>query len=149
MTPYERLEELYATLPTVPCKRLCQNYCGPIFIPKIEAARLEEKRGFLRITDSLDPDDRPYLPPVEVLRKDFIGILPDDQSDLHCPFLQPYNAHCRAYGIRPLVCRVWGMVNNPLLRCPHGCVPTRWVTELEFRDLLLKIVAIQRESGCV
>lgn len=45
MTAYEELDALYATLPTIKCKGLCQDYCGPIMISKIEARRLEEKRA--------------------------------------------------------------------------------------------------------
>jgi Fe-S-cluster containining protein len=145
MSKYEELDALYAELPTVACQRKCWNYCGPILIPKIEAQRLEEKRGVLETIPIFEekgwePGIGKHLPTPESLRRDFIGLVPDGETK--CVFLSLMGA-CMAYSIRPAVCRFWGVTDNEWMRCPFGCVPTRWMSNLEFKELLEKIVAIQ------
>lgn len=143
----DQLEALYATLPTVNCKRKCQQFCGPILISKIEAQRLEEKRGFLETVSGFETARRAYLPLPEIVRNNFVGIRPI-QGTLVCPFLAPPSlGTCLAYSIRPLVCRLWGMCNTELMRCPHGCVPTRWVSDAEQKALHEQIIAIQKEES--
>lgn len=39
------------------------------------------------------------------------------------------NDRCSIYKNRPLICRFWGMVKA--MTCPHGCVPSRFVTPEE------------------
>lgn len=36
-------------------------------------------------------------------------------------------------------CHLWGLIDHPLTRCPHGCVPERWVTNDEGHDILRRI----------
>lgn len=154
MTSYERLEELYATLPTVQCQRKCSRFCGQIVIPKIEARRLEEKRGYLATQSPLVNARLLTLPCPEVIEREYVGLKPEippfDGTELSlssvmkCVFLERTLGSCLAYKIRPLVCRLWGCIDDPLTRCPHGCVPTKWVTNLEARDLFRKVVDIQR-----
>src|SRR2546429_6087610 len=31
------------------------------------------------------------------------------------------NGRCTVYEVRPMICRLWGMVEG--MQCPHGCVP--------------------------
>ena len=148
----EQLEALYATLPTVQCQRKCQACCGPILIPKIEAQRLEEKRGFLQLITGIEGAKRAYLPAPEIIEREFVGLKPEPFQDyagatssLSCIFLAPIVGSCMAYSIRPLVCRVWGTMDNEFMRCPFGCVPTpRWLTMEEHKELILKVVAIQK-----
>jgi Fe-S-cluster containining protein len=142
---YAELEALYATLPQVQCQRKCFDYCGPILIPKIEAQRLEDKRGWLELVTIFEPSERPHLPDQEFIRQHFIGLAPSSREDLRCVFLSEMGS-CMAYAIRPLVCRCFGCVDNEWLRCPHGCLPSpRWITEAEFKELNEKVVAIQRK----
>ena len=146
MTPYEQLDALYATLPTVKCKRLCQQYCGPILVPKIEARRLEEKRGYLATVSSFEAARGIHLPAPELIEREMIGIGPDSPAHgLSCVFLNTLG-NCTAYSIRPLVCRCWGVVDHPLLRCPHGCVPDRWLSPMEFKQLIENVIAIQKDK---
>lgn len=49
-----------------------------------------------------------------------------------CSFLK--EGRCSIYDIRPLICRIWGATNQ--LRCPHGRVPDRWLSDAEARALL-------------
>jgi Fe-S-cluster containining protein len=137
VTKYEQLDALYASLPTVECKQCC----GPILVPKIEAARLEERRGYLEYEKTFEAAKRTYLPAPEIIQREFIGLKPD--AKMTCVFLSPFGA-CSVYNIRPLVCRCWGVVDHPLLRCPRGCIPTRWISQKEFRELNEKVIAIQK-----
>lgn len=146
MTPYEKLEELYANLPTVECQRKCHTFCGPILIPKIEAQRLEERRGYLEMETGFAGAKRTSLPAPEVIEREFVGLKPV-QGTLSCVFLDPVLGGCIAYRLRPLVCRLWGCLDEPLMRCPYGCQPTRWVTPEEHKALYEKIIAIQKGEG--
>lgn len=153
MTPYEQLDELYATLPKVQCQRKCQDYCGPILIPKIEAKRLEEHRGFLETIAANEPSKRSFLPTPEIIKREFIGLKPTRKLvvlqniaiglDIQCVFLSDFGA-CVVYGIRPLVCRLWGCVDNEHMRCPFGCQPDRWMSNEEYRSTLEKVIEIQK-----
>lgn len=146
MTPYEKLDALYAELPTMNCQRKCQSCCGPILIPKIEVARLEEKRGMLLTSSDFEPVVRADLPDPEVVLKEFLGLVPE-KGTLDCVFLAPPPfGHCQVYSIRPLICRLWGMCDHPTLRCPHGCVPSRWLDMHEVKSWLLRIIEIQQEA---
>ena len=42
--------------------------------------------------------------------------------ELTCPLLGEDGA-CTVYDKRPLICRLWGAVDEPRMACPHGCVP--------------------------
>lgn len=90
----DALDAVYATVPTMRCKGLCQDCCRSVAMTEPERARIEERHG-IRI------DDGAYL-------------------ERGCPALGPFG-HCRVYPDRPLVCRLWGAV--PSMRCPYGCEP--------------------------
>lgn len=57
---------------------------------------------------------------------------------LECPLL--VDGACSAYDIRPLICRVFGLSEG--LKCPHGCVPSRWLTDEEAFELFRRANAI-------
>jgi Fe-S-cluster containining protein len=42
-------------------------------------------------------------------------------TDLHCEYLSPFNT-CTVYENRPMVCRLFGMVDDSLMKCQH-CAP--------------------------
>lgn len=50
-----------------------------------------------------------------------------------CPYLNKAGL-CDAYQFRPAICRIWGVIKR--LRCPWGCVPERWLSNAEARDIL-------------
>jgi len=143
LTPYEKLDALFAALPTVACKKKCHMHCTAILVTRLEASRLEQKRGYIDILPAGEIAKRTYLPPPSVVVKHFIGIRPDQRG--RCVFLNPQLGTCMAYQIRPSVCRLWGMMDNEFMRCPFGCVPTRWVTDAEAVALDNAIIAIQKE----
>lgn len=102
------LQELYDSLPTIECKKLCAECCGPIAMTSIEWRAIRKRLGFKA----------------------------EARRDLACPMLR--NGLCRVYDIRPMICRLWGVVDQDGMRCGHGCEPTRWLTKQEGQEFLLQ-----------
>lgn len=94
----DSLERIYRAVPTVACKGLCQQACGPIDMSREERRRIEA-RGVTIPTpaDALD------------------SIVEHGSCD--CPALA--DGRCSVYTDRPLICRLWGAVES--MPCPHGC----------------------------
>jgi hypothetical protein len=105
------LVNLYASLPRMECRGLCQQCCGPIAMTTLERARIVRHVG----------REAKFTP------------------DLTCTLLTP-DGRCAAYAVRPLICRLWGLV--PRMACPHGCTPERWLTEAESAAFLRQALAI-------
>ena len=103
----DALDALYASLPTLDCRRLCQDSCGPILTGSAEFLRLLSASGL----------------------RDLVS----EPGTLCCPLLR--DGSCSVYRIRPMVCRLWGL--TPSMACPHGCVPERWLSETEAQTFLL------------
>jgi uncharacterized protein len=60
---------------------------------------------------------------------------------LECPYSSPYG--CSIYEDRPIMCRLFGTVDDPIMRCPHGCGPEKLLTAEEgarIRDAYREIV---------
>lgn len=95
----ERLDALYAELPTIKCGGYCQDSCGPVEMSVRERQRIEAKHG--EVTCGVGPS---------------------------CTMLRP-DGTCRAYEIRPMICRLWGLMKS--MACPYGCKPDRWLTDAE------------------
>lgn len=110
------LAEIYARIPSVKCKGLCQECCGPIGMSPLEMERL---RG--RVGEKIQPTSMgPFG----------FGLC---SKSLTCPLLGA-NGRCTVYDLRPVICRVWGAVKS--MRCPHGCRPKRWLSKEESFELL-------------
>lgn len=104
--PERALDALYAELPRLDCKGLCQQSCGPIRMSRVEWDRIKRRVGSK----------------AERLR-----------ADSSCPMLS--NAgHCTVYSIRPMICRLWGVAED--MPCPWGCRPERYLSQSEGFDLL-------------
>lgn len=86
-----RITEAYAKLPPMQCKGLCGHSCGPIGMSGVEEGRFRER-----------------------------GVPVPGMMDPSCPSLD-FAGRCSNYDIRPMVCRLWGVVDE--MPCPHGCVP--------------------------
>jgi len=77
-----KLEDFYKSLPTINCKGLCQNSCGPIAMTEFEHSRLIEAAGSkLTLTKTGD-----------------------------CSMLK--DGRCSVYKVRPLICRLWGLTKE-------------------------------------
>lgn len=107
-------KELQAIWDKVPemedCKGMCQASCGPIPVYAPERKLIEKRSG-----KGLTTNGR-----------------------MACTMLTAAGV-CSVYGIRPLICRLWGAVDSPVMRCPHGCKPKRWLTDEEARDLFKEL----------
>lgn len=114
MTIDDRLEALYASLPALECLGLCIESCGTITMGLHEQRRVERQTG-------------------EPLRT-------MDRIVDNCPYLE--DRRCSVYEVRPLVCRLWGLVDSPELRCEYGCTPERWLTRDEALALMRRSLAI-------
>lgn len=85
------MRRIYAKVPEVKCKGLCQSCCGPIGMTPMEKLRLDHAAGHEVIAN---PD---------TMRCSALG---DD-------------GRCSAYDSRPLICRMWGAARA--MPCEHGC----------------------------
>lgn len=119
--------DLYAKIPRVNCTGRCgrnrnDTCCGPIGCSVIEAQLLEQFDG-IRC-------DWEYHSPGNVIMN-----LPAEQR-MVCPHLG-VDGRCIAYDVRPLICRLFGVVED--LRCPWGCKPERLMTKSEVAKLWIEI----------
>jgi hypothetical protein len=86
------LDALYATLPAMECQGYCHDSCGPI-----------------------DPAVREKARVIERARKDLTC-----GAYATCSMLTE-DRRCSVYDIRPMICRLWGLVRS--MPCPYGCRP--------------------------
>lgn len=85
------LDALYAQLPRIECQGYCHDSCGPVEMSVRERQRIESEHG--AITCGFGPS---------------------------CSMLDE-NRRCRAYTTRPLICRLWGLMEA--MPCHFGCRP--------------------------
>ena len=102
---------IYASVPRIKCKGKCQASCGPIYASDLERKLFTENTG------------HPFPMPADVLAS----------KDCTCPRLNAVG-QCDSYQVRPLICRLWGVVQG--MRCPHGCEADRIMTDREAAELL-------------
>jgi hypothetical protein len=110
------LDALYATLPRLDCQGYCYDSCGPIDTSIRERARIVE-RARKPLTCSKGADG-------------LCSLLTDDHR-------------CGAYEIRPMICRLWGLVRG--MPCPYGCRPEGGL--LDDREGLKLIIEADRIGG--
>lgn len=106
-TAIERIEAIYARLPTIECQGLCWNSCGPIDMSPVERERIE----------AAGVEIPPYTSERGAAWAANIVAIGDERFD--CPALTPMK-RCSVYEIRPFICRAWG-VGRGELACPYGC----------------------------
>lgn len=125
----KRLDLLYADLPAIKCQRKCWEACGPIPSTLAEWQRMAEASGWTG-------------PPVEtqIMAGAFWapGIEFGPATMLTCPLLT--KGLCSVYAVRPIICRLWGLVKK--MECPHGCKPSRWLTDQEAGYFLQRAMVI-------
>jgi hypothetical protein len=106
----DRLHDVYARVPVLRCRGLCQDTCGPIPATHHEV-RFMERRSHRRYGWQLKSG--------------------------HCTFLDESTGRCTCYQERPLVCRAWGTLASSA--CPFGCEPDRWLTQEAFQGLVARV----------
>jgi len=55
-------------------------------------------------------------------------------SSLDCPYIE--NGQCSIYEDRPIICRLFGVSEAPLLQCPYGCKPGRVLSIAETEAIM-------------
>jgi Fe-S-cluster containining protein len=122
----EQLDALYARIPSLKCKGLCHDTCGPIAMTELERSRIRKKTH------------------VELERNAVQAVIALGEFERWsheakmCPLLK--DGRCSAYAIRPLICRLWGSATQ--MFCNHGCVPERWLSRDEILELFASVEAI-------
>lgn len=109
-----QMARLYARIPAVRCQRRCQQSCSASVFQMRAMTTFEFNRSTLGIPPRPRPIDEP------------------------CQFLAGgvESGRCVIYAQRPLICRLFGVVDHPQMRCPFGCEPDRWLTDEEARAML-------------
>lgn len=102
------VKKIYASLPRIDCQGACADSCGPIAYSIAEAEIVRLSGG--------DP--------------------PTCGSGGMCSALSR-KGKCRIYAARPLVCRLFGVVEA--MRCPFGCQPDRFLSDSEVLELFRQI----------
>lgn len=109
------LDAIYSKIPDAGCKGLCVANCGPILCSPRERAEIKKWTG----EDIMEWAEQPG--PVA------IRVSP-------CRFLLA--GRCSIYSMRPAICRLFGVVDDPMLKCAHGCKPARLLSNQESRAVL-------------
>lgn len=92
----DSLERIYRAIPTVHCKGLCAESCGPVDMSPVERRRIAALG-------------------VDIPKPDVAAVLADGGHV--CPALTA--GHCSVYDARPVICRLWGATQS--MPCPFGC----------------------------
>ena len=124
------MQYLYDQIPTIECKGLCgsdkaNTCCGPIGCTTTEARLLDEY-------DGTQCDWVEASPGMVFQRFDSIVSAP------LCPHLG-LDGRCTAYEARPLICRLFGVVEK--MPCQFGCKPSRVMKTEEDRRLFRAVKA--------
>lgn len=115
---YGELEAIYRRIPDIHCAGLCQESCGPIGISRLEAHRIERRAGNIGKVNS---------------------------NNL-CPLLNRFTGKCSVYHIRPVLCRLWGVVES--MPCKFGCIPDpRYLTHQEGLEILRQVKVASERIG--
>jgi len=116
MSKQAQMDALYAELPTIECKGLCGDTCHFIGMTRLEHGRIRRATGH---------DIRMEQSPCPAL--DFMG-------------------RCAVYTLRPLICRLWGVVD--VLPCHYGCKPSpRYLTYEEGKVFILRARDISGDNS--
>lgn len=97
------IQALYEQLPSIECKGLCWNSCGPIDMSDAERSHIAELGVEIPVFTS-ERSARWAL-----------------DEPLHCTALDAFG-RCTVYERRPLICRMWGVTES--MPCVYGCQPT-------------------------
>ena len=115
MISERRLEEIYSKVPPVKCREDCSDCCGIIPRGRVEDIHIANwigKRAFL---------------PVRL-----------DQGPVTCQYTIDHK--CSIYPVRPLVCRLYGVVDNPKATCPKLGLPRVHLTNREADKLIEEVL---------
>jgi uncharacterized protein len=98
------LAGLYRQIPTLACQGQCTEACGPLGLSQLEFVQIQRATP-LRLAEG---------------------------KTTACPLLK--RGRCTVYAKRPMICRLWGVVEN--MPCVWGCRPERYLTVDEADSLM-------------
>lgn len=110
------IRDLYARIPAIACKRKCQDYCVAV-VDDGALSRWERDRIVT-----------------------FHGAKPP-RPNHRCGYLDEVG-RCSVYAMRPFICRMWGVLDAPGMRCEFGCKPERYLSAEEGRALADEVYAL-------
>lgn len=112
-----QLDALYERLPRLDCQGLCSDSCGPIEVSVVERQRIEAAAGH-PLTCGLGAS---------------------------CSMLTA-DRRCSVYEIRPLLCRLWGIVES--MPCHYGCRPEGGlIPDSDGQQLIVEALQIGGDPG--
>lgn len=124
MTDEQRIAKLNALYDRIPkmkdCVGKCEDSCTVIPCTVGEKKRIEAATG--------QPFEPKGLPPMRV----------------RCSALSR-EGRCTVYDMRPAICRAFGAVNHPFMKCDHGCVPERWLSGAELFEIMTEVEKLMGE----
>jgi Fe-S-cluster containining protein len=106
--------DIYNEIPNFACKPGCSECCGIAPIAPVEFANISEWIALNGVETRLLTTDL-----------------------LTCPYV--VNDRCAIYPVRPTFCRLFGAVDDEMLRCPDGGQEVRLISKVE-ADLILEHV---------
>lgn len=137
--PLERLHDLYAELPTIECKGYCANSCGPIDMSNVERSRLSDLGVDIPIYSKAQ--HAAWMDQLRTYGEESLDCpaLVDKKSNPFAPKMRM--GRCSVYEDRPLICRLWGVVES--MPCESGCVVSpRMLTDAEAFDFIFRALDI-------
>lgn len=109
-------------IPTFDCEPGCHGCCGIVPFNTKERDRVAKVRPLEQWEPFVDGS---WVPTAAL-------------ATFSCPFLT--NDGCGIYDLRPMVCRLFGAVDHPQMKCPKGCGPAKLIPEKESRRLIARAV---------
>lgn len=105
-------------IPSFTCKEGCHECCG--LVPFTTAER--DRVAAVRPLEQWEPFvDGSWVPSAAL-------------ASFKCPFVG--EGGCSIYDVRPMVCRLFGAVDHPMMKCPMGSAPEKLLTDAQSRELL-------------
>lgn len=112
------------SIPTFDCKLGCHDCCG--LVPFSDAEKQAAmKRRPLEQWERFSAES--WVPKAAL-------------DTFRCPFLTATG--CGIYDDRPMVCRLFGAVDHPMMTCPKGCGPERKLSDVQSRALIRGVEAV-------
>jgi Fe-S-cluster containining protein len=105
-------------IPGFACKKGCHDCCG--LVPFTAAEK--DRAAAIRPLEQWEPFG------------DTAFVTRSALATMTCPFVTADG--CGIYNDRPMICRLFGAVDAPMLTCPHGCGPARKMTDVAARRML-------------
>jgi hypothetical protein len=109
--PPRDLRAIWEKIPSIKCAGKCEASCSAIECSSLEKGLIEDRAG------------RP---------------LNAKTRDATCSMLR--NGRCSVYSVRPVICRLWGVVES--MPCPHGCKPERVLGDREGIGLVVEAMVL-------